>query len=64
MTAWTSNRGLLGDVLDARRMRLETRLGLARAIAEQWTRIHVLSRLCGLTARETLQLTAQAHTHP
>lgn len=54
--AWTSGRGLLSDVLEARRMRLEARISQARAIAEEWIRIHELAQLCGLTVRETLRL--------
>ena len=74
LAGWSSNRGMIADVLDARRMHLEARLSEARAIAEQWTRLHGLARLCGLTARETLRLattesdpipskTGAVHTH-
>jgi outer membrane protein TolC len=56
LAAWSSNRGLIADVLDARRMHLDARLSEARALAEQWTRIHSLALRCGLTARETLRL--------
>lgn len=56
VAAWSSNRGLIADVLDARRMHLDARLSEARAIAEQWTRIHNLALRCGLTARETLRI--------
>jgi outer membrane protein TolC len=56
LNAWISNQGPLSDVLDTRRLYLETRLARAKAIAEQWTRIHELSRLCGITAREALRI--------
>jgi outer membrane protein TolC len=57
--AWTSGRGLLSDVLEARRMRLEARIRQARATAEQWIRVHELAQLCGLTVRETLRLSTR-----
>lgn len=48
LSAWTSGRGTLTDVLDTRRARLLAQLEEARAIAEQWTALGDLILCCGL----------------
>lgn len=47
-SSWESGRGGFRDVLDARRMLLESRLMLVRAIAEQYTMLSELVLCCGL----------------
>jgi len=46
--AWEVNRGMLNDVLEARRMVLEGRLMYARAVAEQFEMMAELVLTCGL----------------
>jgi outer membrane protein, heavy metal efflux system len=59
LSAWTANRGLFLDVLDARRLLLEARLMQARAVAEQYDRLYELVLCCGigdLAALEMLEM--------
>jgi len=59
LSAWTANRGLFLDVLDARRLLLEARLMRARAVAEQYDRLYELVLCCGigdLAALEMLEM--------
>jgi cobalt-zinc-cadmium efflux system outer membrane protein len=54
--AWSNGRGMMLDVLEARRMLVESRLMLARAIAMQWTAMSELVLCCGLGDLEALQM--------
>ncbi len=54
--AWESGRGMLRDVLDARRMLVEARLMFARAVAEQYQMLSELVLCCGLGDLEALQM--------
>lgn len=54
--AWETGRGMLRDVLDARRMLIEGRLMLARALAEQYEMLSDLVLCCGLGDLEALQM--------
>ena len=54
--AWETGRGMLRDVLDMRRMLIEGRLMLARAIAEQYEMLSDLVLCCGLGDLEALQM--------
>ena len=54
--AWETGRGTFRDVLDTRRMLLEGRLTLARAIAEQYEMLSDLVLCCGLGDLEALQM--------
>ena len=53
---WETGRGMLRDVLDARRMLVEARLMFARAIAEQYEMLSDLVLCCGLGDLEALQM--------
>ena len=46
--AWETNRGMLRDVLDARRMLLEGELMAARAVTEQYLMMAELASCCGI----------------
>lgn len=54
--AWESGRGMLRDVLEARRMLVEARLMFARAVAEQYEMLSDLVLCCGLGDLEALQI--------
>ena len=54
--AWETGRGMLRDVLDARRMLLEGRLMYARGLAEQYVMLSDLVLCCGLGDLEALQM--------
>lgn len=54
--AWETGRGMLRDVLDARRMLVEARLMFARAVAEQYVMLSDLVLCCGLGDLEALQM--------
>ncbi len=53
---WESGRNPLRDVLDARRMLLDARLGESRARAEQYPRLTDLVLCCGLGDLEALDM--------
>ncbi|HTH46523.1 MAG TPA: TolC family protein [Candidatus Limnocylindria bacterium] len=57
--AWSGGRGMMNDVLEARRMLVESRLMLARATAEQWGSLSDLAYLCGLPDATTLKATTR-----
>jgi cobalt-zinc-cadmium efflux system outer membrane protein len=46
--AWSGGRGMMNDVLEARRMLVDAKLMLARATAEQWSVLSDLAYFCGL----------------
>ena len=46
--SWSGGRGMMNDVLEARRMRVDAKLMLARATAEQWSILSDLAYFCGL----------------
>jgi outer membrane protein TolC len=52
--AWSANRGMFYDVLEARRMLIEARLMYARAVAEQYQMLSELVLCCGLGDLEAL----------
>lgn len=54
--AWETGRGMLRDVLEARRMLVEGRLMFARAVAEQYEMLSELVLCCGLGDLEALQM--------
>jgi outer membrane protein TolC len=54
--AWETSRGMLRDVLDARRMLLDAQLMYARATAEQHQMLAELVLCCGLGDLEALQM--------
>jgi outer membrane protein TolC len=54
LSAWSSGRGSLTDVLDTRRAWIEAQLEEARAIASQWSALSELVLSCGLTDLEML----------
>ncbi len=54
--AWETGRGMLRDVLDARRMLVEARLMYARAVSEQYQMLSELVLCCGLGDLEALQM--------
>ncbi|MBI4326643.1 MAG: TolC family protein [Chloroflexi bacterium] len=55
-SAWTANRGLFLDMMEARRMLLEARLGYARAVAQQYQMLSELALCCGVADLEALQM--------
>jgi len=55
-TAWAAGRGMLLDLLEARRMLLEARLMHARALAEQYQMLSELVLCCGLADLEALEM--------
>ena len=62
--AWTANRGLFLDVLDARRMLLDARLMHARALTEQYVQLSDLVLCCGLGDLEALSMLGAAPETP
>jgi outer membrane protein TolC len=56
--AWTENRGLFLDMMEARRVWLEARLEYARAVADQYTMLSELTLCCGAADLESLQMLA------
>lgn len=56
---WSHGRGVLNDVLEARRMLLESRVMFARAVTEQWSAMSELVLCCGLGDLEALQMLAR-----
>ena len=55
-SGWETGRGMLRDVLEARRMLLDGRLMYARAVAEQYEMLSDLVLCCGLGDLEALQM--------
>ena len=53
--AWETNRGMVRDVLDARRMLLEGELMTARAVTEQHLMMADLASYCGIGDLKSLQ---------
>ena len=60
--AWSGGRGMMNDVLEARRMLVEAKLMLARATAEQWAMLSDLAYFCGLPDAMALKTTAPTPT--
>jgi outer membrane protein TolC len=56
---WSNGRGMLNDVLEARRMILDSRRMLARAITEEWSAMSELVLCCGLGDLEALEMLAR-----
>ncbi len=56
---WSNGRGMLNDVLEARRMILDSRRMLARAITEEWSAMSELVLCCGLGDLEALEILAR-----
>lgn len=54
--AWESGRGMMIDLLDARRMLLEAQVMQARAVAEQYEWLSDLVLCCGLGDLEALEM--------
>ncbi len=54
-TAWETERGMFRDVLESRRMLVESRLMFARAVAEQYTMLSQLAFTCGTSDFEALK---------
>ena len=54
LTDWETGRGMFREVLDARRMLLESQLMAARAVAEQWQIVAELLLWTGLNSAEAL----------
>jgi outer membrane protein TolC len=54
--SWEAGRGMLGDVLEARRMLLEAETMYARAVAEQYTAMAELVLCCGLADLQALEM--------
>jgi outer membrane protein TolC len=54
--AWIANRGTFLDMMEARRMWLESRLEYARAVAEQYAMLVELTLCCGAADLEALQM--------
>lgn len=46
---WSGGRGMVNDVLEARRMVVEAKFMLARATAEQWNLLSELTYFCGVS---------------
>jgi cobalt-zinc-cadmium efflux system outer membrane protein len=55
-TAWTAGRGMLLDLLEARRMLLDARLVQVRALTEQYLMLSELVLCCGLADLEALEM--------
>lgn len=55
-TAWMSGTGMLREVLDARRMLIESELMYSRAVSEQYQALSELVLCCGLGDFEALQM--------
>lgn len=53
---WETGRGMFRDLLDARRMLLDARLMIARAVSEQYQMLSELVLCCGLGDLEALQM--------
>jgi outer membrane protein, heavy metal efflux system len=53
---WEAGRGMLGDVLEARRMLLEAETMYTRAVAEQYTAMAELVLCCGLADLQALEM--------
>ncbi len=56
MAAWGTGRGMFLDVMDARRMWIEARLMLARAVTEQHVMIAELVTCCGVGELDSLSM--------
>ncbi len=54
-TAWEAERGIFRDVLESRRMLIESRQMFARAVAEQYTMLSQLALSCGTADFEALK---------
>jgi cobalt-zinc-cadmium efflux system outer membrane protein len=55
-SAWATNRGMFLDLLEARRMLLESRLTYGRAVAEQYQLLAELALYCGVGDLEALEI--------
>jgi outer membrane protein, heavy metal efflux system len=55
-TAWLSGRGMLRDVIEARRMLTEAELMYAQAVSEQYQAMSELVLCCGLGELEALEM--------
>lgn len=53
---WGVNRGMVGELLETKRMLLDARLMYARAVAEQYDMIAELVLCCGLADLEALEM--------
>jgi cobalt-zinc-cadmium efflux system outer membrane protein len=53
--AWETNRGMLRDMLENRRMLLESQLMFARAVTEQHQLLADLATICGVRSLESLE---------
>ncbi len=56
LAQWSGGKGDLRDVLDSRRLILESRIQLARAIANQWAALSELVLCCGLGDLEAIDM--------
>jgi outer membrane protein TolC len=63
-TAWTANRAMFADVLEARRELLNARLAQARAVADQYEALAELVLCCGLGDLESLAVLGVGDTQP
>lgn len=54
--AWMANRAVFLDVMDTRRMLIESQLAYARAVTEQWRLLSELVLCCGLGDLEALSM--------
>lgn len=61
-SAWVAGTGGLREVLEVRRMLIESRTGAWRALAEQHTTLWELAALAGLTELESLHRIASHHS--
>jgi cobalt-zinc-cadmium efflux system outer membrane protein len=55
-SSWLNGRAQFHDVLDARRVLLEARMNVARAVAEQYIALSELALCCGLADLESVEL--------
>jgi outer membrane protein TolC len=55
-SAWMTGKGMFLEVLEARRMLLDARLNLARAVADQYEALSELVLCCGLADLEALEM--------
>ena len=62
--SWEAGRGMLGDVLEARRMLLEAETMYARAVAEQYTAMAELVLCCGLADLQALEMIGVSTPNP
>jgi outer membrane protein TolC len=55
-TAWSANRGMFLDLMEARRMLLEARLAYALAISDQYQSLSELALCCGVADLTALEM--------